>query len=238
MTVIEERHETVPELSLWRAVRAAASALSDAFVAFAVGNVVWLAAVGAALLAGRLFAPASVLVLLVVPASHGLCRMATIAVRGRPVRMAHLRVGATGRGWAGFWLGVVQLLLLALAAVNAAVAVHAPNLALVLAGAVSGYAGLFVFASVLVLWPLLLDPDRAELSMCAIARLGFVVIAARPGRVLALVVFESLLVFIGLQTFVAALVLPAFGLLLAAWVVLPLADELESSTRCDGSTHV
>lgn len=226
------------DLSLWRALRVAASTLSDDFIRLAAGNVMWLAAVGAALLVGRLFLPGHALLVLLVPASYGLCRMAASAVRGRPARLAQLRAGATVRGWPGFWLGAAQLLLLALAVTNATIAVQAPSLPLVLAAVVSGYAGLFVAASVLVIWPLLVDPERAHLPLRSIARLGFAVIAARPGRLLALVVVEVAFVVVGLQTFVAALVLPALALLLASWVVLTLADELVGNASGPGTLPV
>ena len=83
----------------------------------------------------------------------------------------------------------------------------------------------------LVVWPLMVDPLRDHLAIGELVRLGLVVVAARPARSLALVVFEAILVAIGLQTFVAALVLPAFGLLVASWIVLPLADALRRASR-------
>jgi len=223
------------DLSLWRALRAAASALTDDFISFVAGNVMWLFAAGAALLVGRIALPGHALLVLLVPASYGVCLMAVSAVRGRPARLTQLRAGATVRGWSGFWLGAGQLLVLALAVTNATIAVQAPSLPLVLAAVVSGYAGLFVAASVLAIWPLLVDPDRAHLPMRSIARLGFAVIAARPGRLLALVVLEVVFVVVGLQTFVAALVLPALALLVASWVVLTLADELVGNAGRPGT---
>jgi hypothetical protein len=222
--------QDAPELSLWRAVRAAASAMSDDFVRFVAGNVAWLAVVGAALLTGRLFLPGHALLVLIVPASYGLCRMTAFAVRGRPARLAQFRAGVTRRGWAGFGLGCLQLVLLALAATNVTIAVQAPSLPLVLSAAVSAYSGLFLSATVLAVWPLLLDPAREQMAMRSIVRLGLVVIAARPGRQLALVILEGVLVAVGLQAFVAALLLPAFGLLVSSWVVLPLADELATNS--------
>lgn len=224
-----EAEQGALELSLWRAVRAAASALSDDFVKFVAGNAAWLAVAGLGLLAGRVVVPAHALLVLNVPVSYGLCRMAAFAVRGRPARLPQFRDGVTQRGWAGFGLGCLQFALLALVATNVTIAVQAPSLPIAVAAVASGYAGLFLMASVLVVWPLLLDPEREQLPLRSIVRLGLVVIAARPGRHLALVVLEAVLIAVGLQAFVAALVLPAFGLLLASWVVLPLADELATA---------
>jgi hypothetical protein len=105
------------------------------------------------------------------------------------------------------------------------VAVQAPTLPLVLSTIISGYTALFVTATVFVIWPLLLDPDRG-LAVSAAIRLGLTVIANHPVRILALVVSEAVLIGVGVQAFVAALVLPAVGLVLASWVVLPVADRL------------
>jgi hypothetical protein len=214
------------ELSLWSALRAATKTITDDFVRFVAGNVAWMAVVGTALLAGRVYVPGYALVVLVVAASFGLGRMAAFGVRGCPPRLVWLWAGFTHRGWAGFGLGCLQLIMLAVAVANIAIAIQAPRLQLIVSAVVSGYAGLFLAATVLAVWPLLLDPRRGDKTISQIVRLGLVVIAARPGRLLALVVVEAGLVAVGLQTFVAALVLPSFGLLLASWVVLPLADEM------------
>ena len=214
------------ELSLWDAMRAGAGAMSDQFVRFAIGNLVWLAVVGAALLVGRVYVPGNVLLVLGVGASCGLCRMAACTIRGKPAVLTEMRTGLAQRGWTGFGFGCLQLVIVAVAATNITIAVQTPRLPMILSAVVSGYAGVFVAATILVAWPLLLDPDREQMAIGQVVRLGLVVIAARPGRHLALVILEAFLVAVGLQTFVAALVLPAFGLLVACWVVLPLADDL------------
>jgi hypothetical protein len=214
------------ELSVAGALRPAAWSMADDFVRFVAGNVTWLAVAGGAVLVGRFAPPGYLLLLLVVAASLGLCRMAAIAVRGRPVRLQQFREGLTLRGWAGFGLGCLQSGLLALAVINVTIAWRVPTLPLVLSAVVSGYAAIFVTATILAVWPLLLDPARDHLAIGQIVRLGLATIAARPARQFALVMLEAVLVAVGLQTFVAALVLPGFGILLAAWVVLPLADEL------------
>jgi hypothetical protein len=216
-------------LSLWRGLRVAASALSDDFVAYVGGNVAWLVSVGLAVLAGRVFIPGYIVLLIVVPGSFGLCRMAAIAVRGNHARLSQFRAGVSARGWTGVGIGSMQLLLLVLAGANVTIAWQAPSLPLVASATASLWVGIFVAASVLVVWPLLHDPDREQLSVTSILLLALVIIAARPGRLFALVVVEALLITVGLQTFVAALVLPALGLLLASWVVIPLADELTGS---------
>ena len=74
------------ELPLWGALRAAVRTMSDDFVRFVAANVAWLAVTGLAPLLGRIYPPGFVLLVLVVGASLGLCRMAACVVRGRPAR--------------------------------------------------------------------------------------------------------------------------------------------------------
>ena len=167
--------------------------MSDDFVRFVVGNAAWLAAVGAALLVGRGYLPGNILLVLGVVASFGLCRMATCTVRGKPAVLGQMWTGMTQRGWAGFGLGCFQLVIVAVAVTNITIAVQTPRLPMILSAVVSGYAGIFVAATILVVWPLLLDPDREQMTIGRTVRLGLVVIAARPGRHLALVVLEAVL---------------------------------------------
>jgi hypothetical protein len=227
MTRVEDRGAEVAERSFIGALRAGAVAMTDDFVRFLIGNVVWLAIVGAALLAGRLAPLGNVLVVgACVTASFGLCRMAALGVRGRPARWQHFRQGITARGWAGFGLGCLQAGLVALAVVNVTIAWRVATLPLVASAVVSGYVAIAASATVLAVWPLMLDPERQGLPLGHVVRLGLVAIAARPGRHLALVLLEVVFVAVGVQTFVAALVLPSFGFLVATAVVLPLADHL------------
>jgi hypothetical protein len=235
MSSAEGRAADQVELSFGGALRAAASAMTDDFVRFVIGNVVWLAMVGTAIVVGRVYPPGRVLVVVAfVGASHGLCRMAATTVRGRRARLLQFRQGVSRRRWAGLGLGCAQLALIALAATNVTIGSAQPSLLRAMSAAVSAYAGLFLVTSVLVVWPLLLDPDRDQLGIGVIVRHGLGVIASRPGRLVVLVIVEAVLVTVGLQTFVAAIVLPAFGLSIACWVVLPLADELVG--RSDPST--
>lgn len=221
-------HETeTGERTLWQAMKAAASSVSDDFGRFVVANAVWLAVAAGAVQAGNFVFAAYAALLLLVPASYGVCRMAANAARGRPARLAQLRAGSMSCGWAGFGLGCAQLIVIGLAATNVTIAAQAPTLLLVLSAIISGYAGLFVMATVFVLWPLLLDPAGTR-AVGPTLRLGLTVIATRPARILALVLVEAGLIAAGLQAVPAALILPAFGLVLASWVVLPLADQIRA----------
>lgn len=222
----------VVELSLWRSVRAAVSSLSDDFLRYVAANLVWLLVAAAALVLGRVFLPAHLLALLLVPASYGMARMAANSVRGRPARLYQWRDGAVRRGPAGLGLGCAQMAVAVIGTLNIVVGIQAASLPLVLSAIFSGYVLLAVAASMTALWPLLLDPARDQVSTRGLGRLALTVVAARPGRILGLVLIEALLVAVGLQAFVAAVILPSFGILLAAWVVLTAADQIES-TRAD-----
>lgn len=219
----------VTELSVWRSVRATVSSMSDDFLRFVAGNLLWLLCAAAALLLGRFFLPAHLLAVLLVPASFGLARMAANSVRGRPARLYQFRAGAWHRGAAGFGLGCAQLLAVTLGALNIVLGVQAASLLLALSAIFSGYVLLAVGATIATMWPLLLDPVRDQVSTRRLCRLALTVIAARPGRIIVLVLIEALLVAFGLQTFIAAALLPSFGILLASWVVLTAADQIEAN---------
>lgn len=117
-----------------------------------------------------------------------------------------------------------------LGTLNIIVGVQAPTLPLVLSAIFSGYVLLVVAATISALWPLLMDPARDRVPIRRLIRLSLTVIATRPGRMFGLVLVESLLVAVALQAFVAAVILPGFGVLVAAWVVLTAADRIESGT--------
>lgn len=214
------------ELSIWRSLRATVSSMSDDFLRFVAGNLVWLLIAAAALLLGRVFLPAHLLGVLLVPASYGLARMATNAVRGRPARLYQFRAGAWRRGAAGFGLGCAQMLVVVLGTLNIILGVQAASLLLVLSAIFSGYVLLAVGASVATIWPLLLDPARDQVPTRRLIRLALTVIAARPGRIVVLVLIEAVLVAVCLQALIAAVLLPSFGILLASWVVLTTADQI------------
>lgn len=218
------------ELTLWRSIRAAVSSLSDDFLRFVAANLAWLAVAGATLLLGRVSFPAHLLSLLLVPATFGLARMAANSVRGRPARLHQFREGPLRRGAVALGLGCVQVVVATLGTLNIIVGVQAPTLPLVLSAIFSGYVLLVVAATISALWPLLMDPARDRVPIRRLIRLSLTVIATRPGRMFGLVLVESLLVAVALQAFVAAVILPGFGVLVAAWVVLTAADRIESGT--------
>lgn len=226
-------HDPVP--TFWRTLRTSALAFSDAFGSFVAANVLWFLAALAIVLASQLTVFASALLLLLIPVTAGLGRMAAVTGRGRPGRFAHFRTGVRHRAMASLLLGSGQVATAGIALINLSISLEAePTLIMAVSGATSGWVLVMVAASALALWPLLLDPERDDLPVRTVVRTGFAVALARPGRLLLLIMTESVLVGIALQTVIGAMILTSFGVLLAAHTVLPIADAIEGRT-VDGS---
>lgn len=215
-----------PGPSVWLGLRRAASDLVGNFGAFAAANVVWFLIAGLTAAAASARSPAVVVGVLLVPATCGLMRMAGCAVRGMPVRLRHFREGARHRLWRQVLLGLVQLALLGIASLNIALGLSARGLLYASVAVLSGYVALTVWLLACATWPLLLEPEGKDRSWKAAVRLAFAVVAARPLSIAGLVLVETALVAIAVQTIVPAVLLPSFGALLAAHVVVPTADRL------------
>lgn len=214
------------EPSLWQGLRAAGSALADDVVPFFVVSAGWLATALVALGLGRLHVLFSGLLVLLLPATGALARMAGRTVRDRPARFRDALDGTRHR-WPLLWtLGTLHLVIVGVAWVNVQVALASPRTVLVLAAVASANVAAAVTALAVAAWPLLFDPARDALPARQLLRLALAVVAVRPGRVLATVVVGVVFVAISLQTVVGPLALVALGVLLAAHVAVPIADGL------------
>lgn len=215
-----------PDPSLWWTLRGSMSALFDDFGKFFVANALWCAAGGAALLLGSVYLLANALLIVLVPATAGLGRLATMAARGHPARLRHFRDGLTARWPFAPLLGVAQFALGAVGWVNVQVGFTAATLPLVAAAVAAFWLLLAVATSAVAVWPLLLDPDRDAVPTRQLVRLALGVVVIRPGRVVLVVTFGVVMGIVSLQAMVAALVLPSVGVLFAAHAVIPVADRL------------
>jgi hypothetical protein len=81
------------------------------------------------------------------------------------------------------------------------------------------------------LWPLLLDPERRDVAMPALFRLALAVIMRRPISLVIVALAQIALLAAIAEVVVLGLLLPSFGLLVAAYVVLPTADRLQVPGR-------
>ena len=199
----------------------------EAMGRFTLANLFWLAAAGLTSFAGRLYLPAYAVGVILIPVSCGLLRMACHAARGNTVRIRQFRRGMSHRLWVHLALGVVQVLILGVSAVNLGVGLSDPGLFLAAVAVVSAYVALGVGMVATAAWPLLLDPYRSTMSWRDVLRLAVTVLLRRPIGLAVLTILTAALIAFTAQTILLALFLPAYGSLVAAHYVLPIADELQ-----------
>jgi hypothetical protein len=218
-------------MTFWSGVRASVSASTDSPGQFLAGNLAWLAVAALTVTAGASFRPAYVLTLLVVPVTCGLMRVAAHAARGDLPRVRHFVGGARHRIWAHLGIGAAQGVVLAIAVINIGVGMTGETLVFALVAVFATYVALATVVLAVALWPLLLDPERRDVALPTLFRLALAVITRRPlSLVVVALALVALLAAIA-EIVVLGLLLPSFGLLVAAHLVLPTADRLHVAGR-------
>lgn len=212
---------------MWLSLRDAFFGLTGAPGRFVVASLAWMLVAAVPVLAGVAYAPAYLVGALLVPVSCGLIRMAAHAARDQPVRLSQLRDGATHRPWRHLLLGAGQAGVFAMALFNLGAGLSGAGLVAVMVTVVAANVAFATYLVALAVWPILLDPRRQDVRLGAALRLALAVIAARPLAMVALALIVGAAVAATVQTIVLGLFLPAFGALLAAHHVLPVADALE-----------
>ena len=92
---------------------------------------------------------------------------------------------------------------------------------------VSGYVALGAGVLAVVVWPLLLDPERDDVSVRAIFRLAFAVMTRRPVGLFVIAVIEVALLAAIAEVVVLGALLPSIAALIATNFVLPSADRVQ-----------
>lgn len=218
-------------MSAWSAIRSAVASSTDAAGGFLVANLLWVLAAATGMLAGSAAAPGYALLLLVVPVTCGLLRMATHAARKDYPRLRHFRAGVRHRPWRHLALGGVEVVVVVMALVNVGVGMSGESLVSALVTVVAVYVGFSAVALGVVASPLLLDPRREQRSVVAILRLAVAVALHRPVSIGVITLLVMLLLLGVSQILLLGLLLPSFGALVAAHFVLPVADRLEGGVR-------
>jgi hypothetical protein len=218
--------ELEEERSVLQALRAAASTLADDVLRFVGAAAFWLLLATVVLLIGRMHLAGSVLLLVLVPATAGIGRLAAYAFRGLPPRLPQVLEGARHRWPGALALGAFQLLVTGIALLNVDLGLTFATWPLVVAAIVSVNLGVMATVVGTTVWPLLVDPARDDVATSQLVRLGLEVVAVRPLRVLGMDVLLAAMLVVSLQTFVGALVLLPLGVLLTTHLVLPAADRL------------
>lgn len=173
--------------------------------------------------------PAAALAIFLAAPLAGLFRLGALATRGRmvsftdsldPIRTAPGPVLLAGLGFA-----LVTLVLLT----NVVAAILVGGIVLWAVGTAAAWGLLATFAFGFAFWPLALDPERADVPWRGRARLAALLVLAHPGRMGALTVVLTLILFLSSIAFAALLTVSVgYVALVACRYVLPAADRLEA----------
>jgi hypothetical protein len=158
----------------------------------------------------------------------GLYRIAGRIVRGEAAAFGDLLAGVRERGRSALVVAAGAFLLGTTFTTNVILGREAGGPAGWLFSVLALDADIILVAFLVVGWPLLADPRRADLGLGRLARLAVLVALARPGRILALTVLVAAVLVLS-TILLAALVMVAvaFVALVTTRVVLPIADRLE-----------
>lgn len=222
---------TIRGVSVWYSIRSAIVSSTDAAGGFFLANVMWAFVAATGMLVGSAWAPGHLLLLLVVPVTCGIVRMAGHAVRKDHPRLRHFLAGLRYRWWQHLLLGVLQFLVLVMAIVNVGIGMRGENLLAALVAIVGLYVGVAAVVLGVAAWPLLLDPDREGRAVLSVLRVALAVVLRRPFRT-GLVALVVVVLALGVsQVLLLGLLLPGFGALVAAHFVIPTANRLEADVR-------
>ncbi len=210
-------------------LREAASDLYYHSLRLVAGNLLWGVVLLATLWVG-VTAPSLLLIggVILVPISIGLMRMATSVVREGHTVMSDFSAAFRPRAWRHLALGLGQLMLLVVAAVDLLIGVQLGGMLGTFLALSAIYMVFAVWALGLTCWPVLLDPLRSDEPIRHNLRLGVALALAGPVRLSGLALLLG--AFLAGSTVLAALLLTvavAFAFLVAARYVLPAADRLE-----------
>jgi len=210
-------------------LREAASDLYYHSLRLVAGNLLWGVVLLATLWLG-VTAPPLLLIggVALVPISIGLMRMATSVVREGHTVMSDFGAAFRPRAWRHLALGIGQLMLLVVAAVDLLIGVQLGGMLGTFLAMSAIYMLFAVWGLGVTCWPVLLDPLRDDEPIRQKLRLGVAVALTGPVRLTGVALL--LIAFLAVSTILAALLLTvavAFVFLVAARYVLPAADRLE-----------
>jgi uncharacterized membrane protein YesL len=195
----------------------------------APANLAWGIGLVLALVAGpTTLLGAAMLLLLAVPAA-GLYRMGAQIARDEPVDFSDFVAGMRGFGLSGLLIAGAAGVLVIVFTTNVVVGLEMRNPLgwIISAFALWGDVGLVMFLT--VLWPVLVDPQRAAVGLRRKLALAGLAVIGRPVRVLALTLVVVVILAVSAVLFAAILLVSvAYVALVSGRVVLPLVDEVEA----------
>jgi hypothetical protein len=191
-------------------------------------NMIWGALVLLLLFAASIWLPLAALAgLLAVPVA-GIYRMATLIHRGAAVSFHDAIVGMRRFAGAALAIGVGATFLGAVFSANIVIGIQVGGIAGGVFSVLAAYADLGLAIYLVAAWPIVVDPLREELTLRSRLWLAFLVIAARPGRMLLLTLVVLAILVVSTVLFAALLTISlAYVSLATTRYVLPAADRLE-----------
>jgi hypothetical protein len=221
----------VPPPGPFRALILAAESLFEDLLVYVVANL----AFGLGLLVTALVVQLTVLgYLLAIPLAlpaAAVMRLATISIRRGTPRMGDL-ADAYRRPGRVLGLAAAQVLLVTILFLDLAIGSGTRTLIGTILAVAALYGLVVVWVMATIVWPLVLDPARADRSLRSLLRLAVVLLLTRSARMglLALVVGVVLLLAVLSVVLILSVGL-ALAWLIAAHTVLPAADALEGGPQ-------
>ena len=215
--------------SIGAAIRVAASDFYFNSLRFVPANVAWALAVLAVLFATALWPPALVLAVFVAVPIAGMHRMAALLVRGEATSFADFFDGMRTYGLQATGLFAGAALLGAVFATNLLTGFASDSPLGWFLGATALWGLVALSMVVVAIWPILVDPRRAELPLRRRLQLAGLVMIGRPGRLFLLTLLVAA-TLVASTALLGAIVLVgvAYTSILATRWVLPAADDIEA----------
>lgn len=191
-------------------------------------NMIWGALLLLLLVAAAIWLPLAALAgLLAVPVA-GIYRMAALIHRGAAVSFFDTIVGMRRFAGPALAIGVGASFLAAVFSANIVIGIQVGGIAGGVFSVLAAYADLGLAIYLVAAWPIVVDPLREELTLRSRLWLAFLVIAARPGRMLLLTLVVLAILVASTVLFAALLTISlAYVSLATTRYVLPAADRLE-----------
>jgi hypothetical protein len=191
-------------------------------------NLIWGGLFLLVLLGAAIWLPLAALAGLLAVPMAGIYRMAALIHRGAAVTFSDAVVGMRRFAGVALAIGVSATFLAAVFSANVVIGIQIGGIAGGVFSVLAAYADLGLAIYLVAAWPIIVDPLREELTLRSRLWLAFLVIAARPGRMLLLTLVVLAILVASTVLFAALLTVSlAYVSLATTRYVLPAADRLE-----------
>jgi hypothetical protein len=191
-------------------------------------NLIWGVLLLVVLGATAIWLPLAALASLLAVPVVGIYRICALIHRGASVSFSDAITGMRRFGGSALLLGVAATFVAVAFMANISVGMSIGGVPGGVFSVLAAYGLLGLAMFLVAAWPIVVDPLREELSLRRRLRLAFLVIAARPGRMLLLTVVVVAILVASTVLFAALLTVSlAYVSLVTTRYVLPAADRLE-----------